>query len=892
MGGLLLQMCENVWGYSGQIRFHSMIPDFLYQKPGVYVNQRFRTPVFLVSVVAAACFSASAYAQNRSDAINQPPSKVAVGQAPAGVIRLVPPAQAQEELAELEERKQTGSKYENGRVFPRRQDSRVFSRRVLPGSTQDTVQSAELIPGLEAAKTPPAPAGSDPESPPVYVSGEHLEGHAEAEVKMQGRAQLIRGMTVVQGEELTYDRRTEVATATDNVRINHEGNVFVGTRAQLHVPTNQGYFDDATYRIYTTGAGGRSSRIDFNGENRMLVHDATYSLCEPRADGRYDWVLTADSVDLDFDKDEGVARNAVLRFMGTPILATPWMSFPLSDKRRSGWLVPTFNMDSDSGFGYEQPYYWNIAPNYDATISPFFMTKRGLGMNLEFRYLQPNYHGVFTGVFLPNDRLRDKENRWGYTLEHRQLLARNLDVLGSAQFSLELNRASDHNYWQDFPHASDTLTTRLLNNEGIIRTYNEGFSTLVRVQRWQTLQDPDAYITPPFDRTQFRFNALQEDQFGFDFSTMGDITKFDADDQFGNNVDGTRGTLRVVASYPFRRPGWFFVPKVQLLSRYYSFEQDITLPTGNTSRHRSITLPTFSIDSGLIFERRANLFGTDYVQTLEPRIVYTYTPYRDQSMLPLYDTGQYDYNMATVYLDNPYSGFDRIADVNMVTVGVGTRWQNPETGAEALSLNLAQRMRFADQRVTLDNRPITSRYSDVLLGIGTELVQNWRFDGLIQYDTDINRSQRSLLMARWKPGRYRVMNFGYRMTRDYSEQLDYSWQWPLGSPWLGSELPAPNKNGGRWYTVGRINYSLRDSKLIDGIIGFEYQSCCWVARVVAERLSTGRTEANTRLLFQLEFSGLSRVGVNPLQTLKDNISHYEMLRNERVIRPNDFYLYE
>lgn len=788
----------------------------------------------------------------------------------------------------------------------------------------------EAIPGLEAAKVPPPPPGADPDSPPVYVSGEHIDGHADGLVTVTGRGQLIRDMTVVQGEELTYNRQTEVATACQDVRINHNGNVFRGTRAELHVPTYQGHFDEATYQVRLTGAHGQSSQIEFTGKDQMTLHDATYTLCDAKADGEYDWVMTADSVELDFEKDEGVARNAVMRFMGVPILATPWMSFPLSDKRRSGWLVPTFDIDSDNGFTYEQPYYWNIAPNYDATLTPFVMSKRGVGLNTEFRYLEPNYAGTFTGLFLPNDRLRSDgvsispdqftqwmerdpqflagllttpRNRWGYSWQHRQILTRNMSLLGTTDLQLDLNRASDDNYWRDFPRApSGSLSTRLLNSEGILRSNNGGVSTLVRVQRWQVLQDLDSYITPPFDRTQMRMNYGLTDQYGFDLSVMGDITKFESDrlsDE--SNENSVRSLLQLSASYPIRHPGWFVVPKVQMLTRYYDFDADIVLESmadnplltsDRTTRNRSITLPTFSLDTGLIFERKANLFGTEYVQTLEPRALYTYTPYRDQSMLPLYDTGSYDYNLATLYLDNPYSGYDRIADVNMMTVGVGTRWQNPQTGVEALSLNLAQRLRFANQRVTLDDEPITSRYSDVLLSASTELVHNWRFDALVQYDTDENRSQRSLLMARWKPGQYRVMNFGYRMMHGFSEQVDFSWQWPIGSPWFGSRLPEPSSSGGRWYTVGRINYSLRDSKLVDGILGFEYQSCCWIARVAAERISTGRTEVNTRLSFQLEFTGLSRVGVNPLKTLQDNINHYETIRNERVSRPNGFYLYE
>lgn len=760
---------------------------------------------------------------------------------------------------------------------------------------------AEVIPGIDEAKMPPAPQGSDPNSPPIYLSGELMEGVIDADMRVEGRAQVIRDLTVLQGEVITYDRRTEVVTAQTNVRINNEGNIFKGVYAQLHMPTHTGYFDEVSYQIGSTGANGQALRVHATGRNMYALSEATYTLCAPDENGKYAWVLTAETMDLDYEADEGVAHNAVLRFMDTPILATPWMSFPLSNKRRSGLLVPSFSLSDDNGFSYYQPFYWNIAPNYDATFTSMIMTKRGVGLGLEFRYLEPNWTGTFEGTYLPNDRLRH-ENRWGYKLEHRQLLIDRMDYLGRAAFSLDLNRVSDHNYWQDFPKASGSLMSRLLNNEGTVTTRNDnGFSTLVRVQRWQTLQDPDAYIVPPFDRTQLRLNMNREDEFGFDLSAMGDITNFESDDITHSRVNATRSVMELAVSYPLRSAGAFFIPRVKVISRYYDFKDGIVYPEGpknplgdpdRTMNSYVATIPTFSIDSGLIFERQTNLFGTDYAQTLEPRAMYVYTPYRDQSLLPLYDTGDYDYNLATIYLDNPYSGFDRIADVNMMTVGVGTRWLEPQSGRQVLGLNVAQRLRFSDQRVTISGEPITARYSDVLFSASTELVPNWRFDALMQYDTDENRSQRSLLMARWKPGPYRVMNFGYRMWRGYSEQVDFSWQWPLGSPWTGDRLPQANSNGGRWYSVGRVNYSLRDKKLVDGILGLEYQSCCWIARVAFESVSTGRTEATTRLMFQIEFSGLSRVGISPLQRLQDNINRYEVVRNERLLRPNDFYLYD
>lgn len=814
--------------------------------------------------------------------------------------------------------------------------------------------TTEKIPGLMAAKEPPFPANANTDEEPVYVSGEFIDGYADTRVVVRGRGQLIREETVLQGEELTYNRQSEVATADNDVRMNRDGNIFLGQHAQLHVPTSQGYFTQVNYWIAQTGAHGDSEQMEFASKEQMTLFKANYTLCEPRPDGNYDWELRASKVDLDFEKDEGVARNAVLRFMDVPILATPWMSFPLSDKRRSGLLVPTFGMDSDNGFTYSQPYYWNIAPNYDATLTPLYMSKRGLGLQGEFRYLHPNDGGIFRGFFLPNDRNFDNKNRWAYSLQHEYRKNNLLPFLGSVQFRADLNRVSDHQYWEDFPKMSDSLTSRLLSSEGIFTTYNQGFSTLFRVQRWQTLQSKDAYSTPPFDRTQMRLSFDKGDVNGFDFSIIADHTRFKADRKSSylrylekydaqkyfdtllydnsldiadrinnNNVDSKRSVLHTTLSFPVRKPGWFIVPKAQLISRYYDFDSPVKnmldqkrvdamseyFPVSSsfkdanirTMRHKAVTVPTFSLDTGLIFERKASLFGKNYLQTLEPRVMYVYTPYRDQSMIPLYDTGAFDYNLGSLYLENPYSGYDRIADAHMVIFGVGSRWQNPETGAEALNINVAQRYRFKEQRVTLNNEPIARHQGDWLFSAGTQLVPNWRFDTVVQYNPNENRTQHSIARVRWQPGAFRVMSLSYRMIRkselsdDYAsgaEQLDFNWQWPLGSPWTGSKLPKLSERGGRWYSVGRINYSLRDKKLVDGIFGLEYQSCCWVARGVLERKSTGRSKATTGFLFQLELSGLSRIGVDPLRTLRESIDHYQTIRSERTIRQKEFELYD
>jgi LPS-assembly protein len=316
-------------------------------------------------------------------------------------------------------------------------------------------------------------------------------------------------------------------------------------------------------------------------------------------------------------------------------------------------------------------------------------------------------------------------------------------------------------------------------------------------------------------------------------------------------------------------------------------------------------VPTFSLDGGLVFERDASFFGRAFRQTLEPRAFYVYTPYVDQNYLPNYDSGLNDFSFATIYTENAFGGNDRIADNNLLTLGATTRLIDPDTGAEAARFALAQRLRFQDQRVTLPldrgttlpaNAPpaVSERLSDLLFGASLALVPRWSFDTTVQYNPKTSESIRSVIGAHYSPGPFRVVSAGYRRQQGISEQLDLGWQWPLDQLW-GKDAPKggeiTGEVEGRWYSVGRLNYSLRDKRFVDAVVGLEYDAGCWIGRVVFERLQAGTEVANKRVLFQLEFLGFSRLGSSALQSLKQNIPRYQYLR-EHVEVPSRFSNYD
>jgi len=556
-----------------------------------------------------------------------------------------------------------------------------------------------------------------------------------------------------------------------------------------------------------------------------------------------------------------------------------------------------------SGQEISAPYYWNIAPNRDATLYPTIMSRRGIDMAGDFRYLEPSYSGTVRGDYLPNDQLRDMD-RWGISAQHAQPYLP-LPLLGNSSLNLNINRVSDDNYWKDFAGASSSLTQRLLSNDATLGWNWSGVTMSARAQRWQVLQDASSPIVPPYDSApQLTARYDRPDLWGgLDTQLRADYTHFthSIDDLVRTSFpttpevvqpDGQRSYLLGQVSRTWQAPGWFVTPKAQAQMRYYSF--DTPLAT-NSLDSASVTVPTASLDSGLIFERPASVFGHGFTQTLEPRAFYVYTPYRNQNYLPNYDSAQLDFNFASIYSENPYSGNDRIADNNLLTLGATTRFLDSESGAEAARFAVAQRLRFQDQQVVLPGQttPISDRLSDSLFGASLSYVPQWSFDSFMQYNFKYKQSIRSTLGARYNPGDYRTVSFGYSRQQGQSEQIDLGWQWPLNNLWGDRGLNLGRGQGqgpGRWYSVGRLDYSLRDAALIDGIMGLEYDAGCWIGRIVMQRTQTG-TDVNKRLLFQLEFVGFSRLGSSPLETLKQNIPRYQFLR-ERVTTPSRFSNYD
>ena len=728
---------------------------------------------------------------------------------------------------------------------------------------------------------------------PTFVSGERISSRTDLETVVEGKAEMRRGDMVLRADRLEYYQPDDLARARGNVSINRAGDVYEGPALELKVESFEGFFLNPRYRFLKNDGHGEADRVDFIDEHRALIRNASFTTCRrlPGPSWMPDWILRAASISIDNEEEIGQAEGALLTFKNFPLLPIPSFSFPLSNKRKSGFLPPSFGIDNVNGFELSVPYYWNIAPNRDATLFPAVLSKRGVDLAGEFRYLERDYSGQLRANFLPGDKLRSV-NRWGLAYTHSGPLETGIASIGKLGVSLSLNRVSDDNYWRDFTRVNPWLTQRLLANDLSVSWASGYASANLRMLKWQTLQDATAPIVPPYDRMpQLTARYARGDLNGFDMSISADTTQFESNRLLTGQPNGRRSFSLAQISRPWVSPAGFITPKVQLHATNYQFDSPLT--NGKMSAGRVV--PTLSLDSGVVFERDANYFGRNFRQTLEPRAFYVLTPFRNQSALPNYDSGLNDFNFATVYSENAFVGDDRISDSNLLTVGLSTRLLDPSTGAEAARFGIAQRIRFKDQRVTLPGAaPISKGLTDVLLGATVNLDPRWSVDSTVQFDPDVGRSVRSTVGGRYSAGDYRVVTAAYRLQRGSSEQLDVGWQWPLNDLWgdKGENLGAGQGQGeGRWYSVGRLNFSLREGRLVDSIVGLEYDGGCWLGRIVLERLQTSTSSSNRRIMFQLEFVGFSRLGANPLETLKKNIPRYQYLR-ESVSTPSRFSNYD
>ncbi len=746
---------------------------------------------------------------------------------------------------------------------------------------------------------------------PTLIEADAIGGTPDIEVHLQGQATLRRADTFIRADRIDYNLEQDHLSAKGGVRVNRGGNVFEGTELDLSVDAFSGFFTAPRYQFLKGGGYGQASRLEFIDDQRAIARDATYTTCTARPGPSWmpDWIVRATELDLDNERNEARAKRASIRFKDVTV-PVPDISFPLNESRKSGFLPPLVGVDTANGLTYVQPYYFNLAPNRDATLTTNIYARRGVSVGGEFRYLEktwPDTRGEIRLNYMPQDDLRGGQ-RWSYSQQHiGTSRVWDSDVL----LNLNLNRVSDDNYWKDFPFSYGPTSQRILPADLKLSRTQGDWTTSLRTLSWQTIQDINSPLTPPYDRSPQLTAQYARSTEHWDLGWVNDLTAFSADRTQAcllaqinasatQSVDCQPNANRLLSQARVARPFAYgpvtLTPKFLLTARQYQYASN-GLGFDGARYAQATTVPTFSFDATARLERDSRLLGRDWVQTLEPRVFYVHTPYRDQSVLPVYDSARYDFNFATVFGENSYSGYDRMADNRSLTIGAISRFLSPIDGSEGARFGIAQRLRFKEQRVLLPGETlINDRLSDLLLGATANLNREWLLDSTVQYNPKTNSSERSAIGARYNPTPYRLVNVSYRNQSLYqSELLDVAWQWPLNDLWgdRGQSLgPGQGQGEGRWYSVARMNYSLQDKRLVDTLIGLEYDAGCWLGRVVVQQQQLGVLVNTRRIMFQLEFSGFGRVGANPLQQLQTQIPRYQLLRDNRLASPSRFGMYD
>jgi LPS-assembly protein len=717
-------------------------------------------------------------------------------------------------------------------------------------------------------------ARPQPDAPtPTFIRGDSIVGRTDRDLTLQGNAEIRRDGLVVRADRLTYYEIDQEVIAVGDVRIRRDGQVFMGPQLRLQLDANTGTVESPRFTLSGAGGGhGSAARLELLGRDRFALEDAVYSTCRPEDP---DWFLRADELTIDEGAGEAVGTGARLVFMGLPLLALPNFSFPLGDGRRSGLLPPSVSITSRTGPELRMPYYWDMAPNRDLTVSPTLMGRRGLQLGGHYRYLEPTYSGEAIAEYLPEDAAAGRD-RW---FLHSAQQFRGWAGWTGAWY---LRGVSDDNYFIDFSRTIVTTAERSLPRE--IHAVRDLGDWQLRTRLLQHQNILDARLAPPFDRLpQIQLSTQRRDVAGFDLRFHSDASWFSRD--LPGSAEGARFVVNPSASYPVTGAGWFIVPRMSVHSTSYRLDAN---PFGPTQIDR--TVPIASIDAGLVMERPFRFRGSDLVQTLEPRLFYVNAPFRDQTQIPIFDASVTTLSYATLFSDRLFSGDDRIANANQLTPGVVSRLIDPATGVETLRLGIAQRWYFEPQRVTIPGVPLrTDPRSDMLLGASAELGGGHGIDAGAQFSLRDDRVPQLDVAWRWWPSQARVFNLALRYRQlDYA-QVDASWRQPVAQ---------------RWTALGRLNYSvLREQvdatgqvrsvspQLLEAVAGFEYTSDCWTTRFVVQNFLAAEGQRTSAFFVQLELGGIARLGLNPLDILVRNIPGYRVL-DRRQSLPTRFYGYE
>ncbi|MBK8182445.1 MAG: LPS assembly protein LptD [Candidatus Competibacteraceae bacterium] len=710
---------------------------------------------------------------------------------------------------------------------------------------------------------PSDPNALTPDQAPIQAEAGQVESSPTYSV-LESNVRLSRGVQRLRADRMTLERPANRARVEGPFVYGDSRQALRGKSAEVDLNAETGWFKDVDYYLPERNAQGSAEEIELNRrKQRSRFGDATYSTC---ARGREEWELRAHKMTLNHDTGRGAARDVVLALWDTPVFYFPYLSFPITDERQSGFLFPIEGHSSTTGFDLTVPYYWNIAPDRDMTIAPRLMTERGVLLGIEYRFLSPWHRGEINFEYMPDDR-HFGGDRGSFNVLDRAA------PLPNTYTDLRYEYVSDDDYLKDLSNNLGFLTPNYLERHLDARYFGDWWQVLARVQGYQILNSSLFSLTGnPYQRLpQLLFSgAWPPIAGGLRYGLRGELVNFQQSDV----VTGTRFDLWPTVSWGFERPWGYLKPEAGF--RYTGYQLDNIAPSANDAPSRAA--PIASLDSSLIFERslKANWLGiADGVQTLEPRLFYLYVPYRNQDAIPLFDTVLMDRDHDWLFRHNRFVGADRLGDANQVTLALTSRAIDGASGRERLRASIGQIQYFEDRRVTLmPNAPPETTANSGLIAQGQfNFSSRWSLQGSVQLEPDNNDLLRAGLDVRYYADPRRLVNVSYLMDRDQPgmdlgdqiQAADISLMWPLNS---------------QWRIMGRWNQALNLDRNLETLAGVEYEDCCWAVRAVARqyRNSPAEIDSQTAFYVELELKGLSRLGSGLENQLKTSILGYQPLR--------------
>jgi LPS-assembly protein len=727
----------------------------------------------------------------------------------------------------------------------------VISRRVIALLAASAIAPAAIAdecvqPEAAAPAAAPPPEGgarkAPEEQPGELRSGGGAEVSRDGDVTLTGGVTIIQGEREVSAESATYDASERRFDVEGDVEFRSPDLRLKGGSGSWNA-LGTGQFTGAEFELPQRPARGSASTLEMTREGQLRLSDVRFTTCPA---GSTDWELKASSIEIDQRTQQGTGRDVRVNLKGIPILYTPVISFPVGSARKSGFLFPSFGNSDKSGFEVGVPYYLDLAPNYDMTLTPFVMTRRGFGIGIDYRYLTERSSGKIDTDYLPGDDLAGRDRRYS-------ALVHSTDFTDRLRFDADLADASDSRYFEDFGLGPDGTSITFLDRHLHLAWLGQGWRLDGRAQDFQTIDLSVDPLDRPYSRLpQVAFTGLWPVAGGFEASLDAETVWFDRDE----GVTGLRADATPRIAWPLRGPGYHFEPSAAWRATAY----ELTGTAAGVDDAPDRTAPIASLDAGLVFDRVAGERG-QFLHTLEPRLRYTWIPFREQDELPVFDTALPDLNLVQLFRTNRYVGADRLGDANEVALGLTTRLLREQTGQQYLTATIGQRVYFESPAVILPGELPEQRNASNLVGeVELTAWRDWSARVAMEWDDEQSNTLRGEAGVQYRPAPDKVVNLGYRYREGLLEQWDAAFAWRL----------SPN-----WQLYARQVYSTKENKSIDRFAGFGYAGCCWRLRLLARNYVSNRTgESDNSVLLQVELTGLSSVGTRSDTFLENAVRGY------------------